>query len=263
MDGKIEQNLTDFVARVAPWLSPLPTAYLTATATVRHLAWPWSVGIVAGAIIECLGLAATSTALTLRAYNQTKRKSDPSAPFALALSLVGVYFASVTALTVVLDTLPGLAAFAPLVFPVMSLAGVSVLAIRSDHKRRLAAIAGQKAEARAKRRARLTGQAVSRVGASDRSGAVSLGQEGRNGRSEAGQEVTDDRSFDRANRARRSAKKQALTDLVTFYAENPGASYRVAGEAVGRSKAWIVGAVKELAASGKLRKNGHGIEVLP
>lgn len=150
---KLETQAVDFVARFSPWLAPLPTAYLTATATVEHLTWPLAVGIIAGAIVEALGLASVATALTLREYNQDKRKSDPIAPYALAISLAAVYFVSVTFLTVALDTAPRLATFAPLVFPVMSLAGATVLAIRADHRRRLVAIANEKAERKAKRQA--------------------------------------------------------------------------------------------------------------
>lgn len=148
---KLETQAVDFVARFSPWLAPLPTAYLTATATVEHLAWPLVIGVIAGAIVEALGLASIATALTLREYNATKRKSDPLAPCLLAVSLAAVYFVAVTFLTVALDTAPNLAMFAPLVFPIMSIAGATVLAIRADHKRRLAVIADEKAERIAKR----------------------------------------------------------------------------------------------------------------
>ena len=99
------------------------------------------------------------------------------------------------------------------------------------------------------------GQNTSEVVSSDRSGSVVLGRDGDFDRSEAV-------SLDAANRVRRSGKEQALTDLLTFYADNPGASYRVAGEAVDRSKSWVVGAVAELEAAGRIRRNGSGIEVL-
>ena len=69
----LEGVAVDLVARAGPWLSPLPTAYLTARATLVHLEWPLAVAVAAGMVIEFLGLAATSTALTLRAYNGTKR----------------------------------------------------------------------------------------------------------------------------------------------------------------------------------------------
>ena len=157
----VEGTAVDLVARLSPWLAPLPTAYLTATATVKHLGWPTAIGVIAGVIIESLGLASVTTALMLREYNATRRKIpddwepvdskggrrpyrgkvDPPAPFALTVALAAMYFGAVTALTVALDTMPSLATYAPLVFPLMSLAGVTVLAIRADHRHRLAQIA--------------------------------------------------------------------------------------------------------------------------
>ena len=175
---KLETQAVDFVARFSPWLAPLPTAYLTATATVEHLAWPQAVGIIAGVIVEALGLSSVSTALKLREYNATRRKIpddweptdkngrrktyrgivDPPAPFKLTIITAVVYFGAVTFLTVALDTAPNLATYAPLVFPVMSLAGAIVLAVRADHKRRLDAIVEADSKRKDKRQASKTSE---------------------------------------------------------------------------------------------------------
>ena len=85
----VESTAVDLVARLSPWLAPLPTAYLTATATVKHLNWPELVGAIAGVVVESLGLASVSTALELREYNAEKRRSDPVVPFKLAVTLTG------------------------------------------------------------------------------------------------------------------------------------------------------------------------------
>jgi len=162
--NEIESLLTDVVAKVAPWCAPVPTAYLVGRATVEHLHWPVWVGIVAAVTVESLGLVTVATALELREYNAGKRKSDPRAPFTLAVVLAGVYLTVALLLTVALDTIPSLALYSPAVFPLLSLCGVTVLAIRGDHKRRLAAIATDKAERRergkAKRRYVPEGQAI-------------------------------------------------------------------------------------------------------
>lgn len=152
MTNRIEGTLVDIVARVAPWCAPLPTAYLVSRATIVHLAWPLWVGVVAGVIVESLGLASVHTALTLREYNTTRRKSDPAAPFVLSAALVAVYLVAALGLTIALDTVPGLAHFAPAVFPALSLTGVTLLAIRADHKARLATIQDGNEERRAARR---------------------------------------------------------------------------------------------------------------
>jgi hypothetical protein len=229
---RLESGGVDFVARIAPWASPLPTAFLTARATVRHLGWPNEIGVIAGVIVECLGLAATSTALTLRAYNQSKRRSDPKAPFALAATLVAVYFGSVTLLTVLLDTLPVLSVYAPLAFPVLSLAGVATLALRGDHWRRLTAIEKDKAERRERRRTR-------RVKS----------------------QMSNDTKFDTrldALRAARKAKRDArITKLVTFYAGNPSAGVSEAGQAISVSRQTVYNYLAELEEAGRIsRKNG-------
>ena len=44
--------------------APIPSAVLVANATQKHLGWSEPVAIVAGLIIEGLGLTSTSTALT-------------------------------------------------------------------------------------------------------------------------------------------------------------------------------------------------------
>ena len=111
-------------------------------------------GIVAAIIVESLGLATTTTALELREYNAGKRKSDPRAPFALAAVLVGVYLVVAVGLTVALDIVPTLAVYSPAIFPALSLCGVTTLAIRGDHKRRVESIRADKARRRANRKAK-------------------------------------------------------------------------------------------------------------
>lgn len=154
---RIENAVTELATRAGPILGPVPTAYAIGKATLLHLAWPWPVALVAALVVECLGLATVNTALALWNYNKDKRKSDPRAPFALALALAGVYFGSAITLTVALDVAPSLALYAPALVPFLSLTGAGVLAIRADHRRRLENIAIEKATRRARREARKRG----------------------------------------------------------------------------------------------------------
>lgn len=267
MNGRtIERKLTDLVARVAPWLAPLPTAYLTGRATVAHLHWPAWLGGAAGLIIESLGLAAVNTALELYEYNQTRRKTDPAAPFWLAALLAGVYFAAVTGLTVLLDTHPAWAIYAPLVFPLLSLSGATALALRSDQARRLETIAQERADRLAARSAARSGDRAV-TGQSDRSGARSVtghgtgqltGQESGQG---TGQLTPALLALDRVNAQAKVGKAQAVASLLDYLAAHPEASFREAGEAVGRSKAWVIGVVGELEQAGRVKRNGSGWEV--
>jgi predicted transcriptional regulator len=247
--GGLESTAIDLVARLSPWLAPLPTAYLTATATVEHLAWPEPVGAVAGVIVEALGLSAVSTALTLREYNAMKRKSDPGAPFGLAVALGGVYFASVTFLTVALDTFPQLATFAPLVFPALSLAGVTVLGIRADHRRRLEAIAESKAERKAKRqdrRPRTVRQTVSEQAA--------VGQVGvRNAVQNAG--------LDAVNVSRRERKAAVLDTMLDVYLDSPETGPTEIARRLGIGRSTVYNYLDDLEAAGRISRGNGRIEV--
>jgi hypothetical protein len=158
--GILESLAITGVSRLAPWLSPLPTAYLVYDRTIVYLNWPAWVSLVSAITLEFLGLAATITLLDLYNYNRTKRKSDPAAPLLLVTVITAGYFLSAEGLTVILDiaTKPQnqwiAADFAPAVFPVLSLAGVVLLAVRSDHNRRLDAITESKRVARVARQKR-------------------------------------------------------------------------------------------------------------
>jgi hypothetical protein len=239
---RLEGNVTDVVARFSPWLSPLPTAYLTGRATILHLNWPMPLGVAAGLVVEFLGLSAINSALELYNYNRNKRKSDPRAPMWIAVILIVVYFGAVTVLTVLLDTVPEWSPLAPLVFPLLSMAGMSVLALRADHRRRLDKIASDRSERRSGDRSghrSVTGQ-----GAGDVTGLT--GQIG---------------ETDRANQVRKQGREEALAALLGFLAEHPEASFNEIGKAVGRSKTWAIAETNGLTAAGKLHRNGQGWEV--
>jgi cobalamin biosynthesis protein CobD/CbiB len=223
---RAEINLTDIIAGLAPWLAPIPTAWLVGAATVKHLAWPVPVAIVAAAIVESLGLAATNTALELREYNQSKRKIDPPAPAWLAAGLVGGYIAIAILLTVALDVVPSQARYAPAIWPALSLTGAVILALRADHRRRLAAIAQDKAERKAAR------QVVSTVKRK-----VSTVKE-------------------------RQVSSVKVDSLLDAYLDNPALTPTQAAQALGVSRQTVYNYLEQLERAGTIRRNGHGVEVL-
>ena len=245
--GELETLAVDLVAKIAPWGAPLPTAYLVGRATVVHLGWPDAVGVVAAVIVESLGLATAATALELREYNESKRKSDPAAPFALAAVLVGLYLAVAVSLTVALDIWPALAVYSPALFPGLSLAGVLVLAIRADHRRRVGAIEAVKQERKASRQARR--QSV-RQGA----GVQPSTNAPNNGNRYA--------DLDRLQAGRKAKRDARLDTLLTFYRDNPGAAIVDAGRAVGVSRQTVYTYLGELESAGRVRKDGNGWEVV-
>jgi len=205
------------------------------------------VAVVAAIIVESLGLATTATALDLREYNASKRKSDPRAPFTLAAVLVGVYLVVALALTVALDIAPVLATYSPAIFPLLSLVGVSVLALRADHKRRVGAIAQEKAE----RKTRRTAQQVHKADA----------QRAHSGNGRGAQGSAQNNAFDTVNRTRQERKAALLCALLEAYEDNPNLGATDAARALGVHRNTIYGYTAELESVGKLQKNGDGWKV--
>jgi len=249
---QVERLATDAIARIAPWFAPIPTSYLVGRATVEHLHWPVWVGMVAAVIIESLGLATAETALELREYNQSRRKSDPRAPFALAVALVVVYLVVAIGLTVALDIAPALATYSPAIFPFLSLVGVTVLALRGDHQRRLAMIAQDRAERKTRRQVsrKVSGQVSGRVSQPVVRDVQESGSNVQNG--------VQNSVLDAVNISRRERKVQILDAIVDIYRDNPkaGATDIARQLGIGRSTVYTYNA--ELEQSGRIAKNGNG-----
>jgi hypothetical protein len=250
----LERAMTDGVSRIVPWLTPMPTAFLTGRATVNHLHWPDVLGVVVGLIVEGFGLGAVNTALEIYNYNRSRRKTDPAAPLWIALFILAVYFVAVTGLTVLLDTLPDLSVYAPVLFPTLSIAAVTLLALRADHRRRLAAIAEAKADRSAHRSGNRSGS-----GSGDRS--LTTRGEGQLDAIVTGDPGHVD-SLTIANEVRRRNRDEAIQAALAHIAEHPDATFRDIGKAAGRSKPWAIEVMGELANAGKVHRNGKGWEVL-
>jgi hypothetical protein len=133
LGNALESAALSFVIRVGPWLGPAPTAFLVYERTRTNLHLPPWVSVVTGLTLEFLGVASSATAFKFWIYNSEKLKSEPRAPTKLALGLTGLYFCAALFLTLVLDTLDGAAKVAPVAFVVLSLASVSLLALRLAH----------------------------------------------------------------------------------------------------------------------------------
>lgn len=242
-----EAFAADIVAKIAPWVAPIPTAYLVGRATIKHLNWPFLIGLIAAIIVESLGLATTLTALELRDYNKSKRKSDPAAPFWLAAILVGTYFIVALGLTVALDIFPEQAIFAPGIFPLLSLCGVTVLALRTDHGRRLKAIKADKRERKETRQKRrqekrqMTTPETSKITSKD------------------GKMDTD---LDALQAARLMKKEERLDALLRFYLDNPEAGPSEAAREIGVVRQTVYNYNDELETEGYIRHDNGRIEVL-
>lgn len=245
--SEIETNLTDGIAAIGPWITPIPSAVLVANATIKDLHWSAELAWVAAAIIESLGLTTVSTSLLLWEYNANKRKTDPDAPFVLAASLVGVYLISTIGLTVLLDIFPDLARYAPALFPILALVGAVNLALRSGHRRRLAGIAQDRAERKAERQAvRPTAGSLTELLASNA----------------ASNTVTPDSSLVKARQARAAIQGNRMDNLLTLFRDDPTIGVTDAARTLKMSRQTVYSYLERLENDGRIRRNGHGVEII-
>ncbi len=246
--SEVENNLTDGIAAIGPWITPLPSAALVANAVVQDLHWSQALGWITAAIIESLGLTTVSTSLQLWDYNAVKRKTDPNAPFILAASLVVIYLISTIGLTVLLHIFPEMMRFAPALFPFLALVGAVNLALRSGHRRRMESIAQDRADRKAERQTsrtserNLTGPLMSNAP----SNSVNL-----------------DGFLDRARQARKMIQANRLDNLLTLYRDNPSIGVTDAARALNISRQTVYTYLGQLEADGRINRNGKGIEVIP
>lgn len=147
----IKQKVIDIIATWGPWLAPVPTAWAVGYSVYDLLGWPVIVAACAGLAVEIGNISAVYTALELRTYNQDKRQADPAAPTWIAFVASAVTLAASFVLAVFIEVFPGIAVWSAAVFPILSLSGAIVLALRADHVRRLSAIAESKEKERDER----------------------------------------------------------------------------------------------------------------
>lgn len=246
-----ENGAIDLVAKVAPWFAPIPTAYLVGRATVNHLEWPVAIGVLAAGVIESLGLVTCATALDLYQFNQNRRKNDPPAPFWLAAFLIFLYFIVAVLLTVVLDTQPSWSVIAPAIFPFLSLAGVTVIALRKDYQKRLQRIADEKAERKAERQVNHEFQRQDLNSLFEPFASNKMSNKGHL-----------DMNLNRLQAGRKAKLDNRLDKLLDAFRVNPSMGISDAARVLNVSRQTIYSYIDQLEHSGKIRRNGHGVEVL-
>lgn len=133
-----EEGIIDFVAKLSPWLAPLPSAFFVYEATMQHLTnQPFLAGTIA-VVIETLGLTTTHTALGMHAWNKThEHQPEKKAPFGLSVVLAFAYVAATLTLIGVLEVFPNVEHYAPAMFPLLAVVGAINLALRSHHNTRI------------------------------------------------------------------------------------------------------------------------------
>ena len=143
----IETSAVRIVARIAPWLAPVPSGYFIARSSYVHLlssdvpylAIP--VAIIIGLIMEMLGVASIHTLQDLNRWNRQPNVQKgvghwEKAPTGAAQIAVATYFFAAFMLLFVLETVAVAARVAPFLFPLVAIAGAIVWSVSNQHQER-------------------------------------------------------------------------------------------------------------------------------
>jgi hypothetical protein len=153
----VERAIIEFIVAFSPWLAPAIPAYLVAHNAWRYLAQGTEaidVGfvVVTALAVELVGLSAVHTATEFWTWNSEKRKSDDAAPFIVAAAAGLFYIVIVLLVNAVLEATGGditARITAKALLSLLSVDAALIIALRSQHARRLEEIAESKAEKRA------------------------------------------------------------------------------------------------------------------
>lgn len=145
MTQAAEGTLLDNVAATTPWLAPLLPASIAYANMRAYLGFDVWLAFVGALVIEFLGLAAVHTSFQLWQYNETKNQSEEAAPFYWAVGAVVIYLGIVVLVNVILEaanvmawTSAAVASIAAkALLSLLSIVAAFVLALRSQHARRL------------------------------------------------------------------------------------------------------------------------------
>ncbi len=140
------------VTMAGPWLTPLVPAYFVAVAINKHLNAPISISIVAGLILELVGIAGIAISTRSYVWNQNKRMTDQPAQFTLSLIAVVIYFATALLLTVLLEFRADLAKIAPGMFVIMAVSSGLILVLSGLQNQRQKEVRIEKNERKQKRK---------------------------------------------------------------------------------------------------------------
>lgn len=139
------------VTMVGPWLTPIIPAYFVAISIRDYLNAPLAVAVIAGLVLEVVGIAGIANSTRAYLWNQSKRKIDKPAPLGLSLAAVSVYFVTALLLTVALELYVDLAAIAPGMFIILSVSSGLILVLASHQRLRERRVAEDKLARKTKR----------------------------------------------------------------------------------------------------------------
>lgn len=127
----LDLTFISLVTRLAPIVAPAPAAYSVYRAMMAIHTPEW-VAILTAVTIELIGMFQSKTALRARNWNLVKLKSDPGAPFDVALLMAFIYFIVALGLTTIIEFAP---TWSKIIYPAFVVFAASVYvsnAISSD-----------------------------------------------------------------------------------------------------------------------------------
>lgn len=149
-----EVSLINNIAAITPWLAPIAPAYIAWSHMTNVLQFPPAIAVVVASVVEFLGLSTVITATQFWDWNDSKRQSDQSAPFWIALISAGFYLAIIITINVLLDNSNTIERIAKALLSLLSIVAAVIIAIRSQHARRVAGIELERQEKKFQRQER-------------------------------------------------------------------------------------------------------------
>lgn len=241
--GEAEAIALSVTGRLASWVAPLPTAIMAARSIAAIFTLPIEWAAAISAAQELIGLTTTSLYMTVKAWNATKRQSDPAANERLALGcVIGYFLVDFLIILIGAGIDYGQAArwyvFGAALFPFMGVIGVLVLNERVAQFRREVAVEEAKRAETEKRNA---------------------------AKAERNQAKATEPKAKPTEAEPKQAKLRAFPEYARrtfeYYGRNPGASFAKAAASLEVSDRTIAHHVKALEVAGEMHRNGHGWEV--
>jgi hypothetical protein len=150
----LEGTLIDNLAATTPWLAPIVPAYIAWDHMTHVLLFPGWIAFIGAAVVEFLGLSTVITATQFWDWNDSKRKTDQTAPFWIAIIAAAFYLVIIITINVLLDNSALLNRLSKALLSLLSIVAAVIIAIRSQHARRVAILDAERQEKRRERQER-------------------------------------------------------------------------------------------------------------
>lgn len=147
----LEGTLIDNLAATTPWLAPIVPAYIAWDHMTHVLLFPATISFIGAAVVEFLGLSTVITATQFWDWNDSKRKTDQTAPFWIAIIAASFYLVIIVTINVLLDDSAPLSRLSKALLSLLSIVAAIIIAIRSQHARRVATLEAERQERRQER----------------------------------------------------------------------------------------------------------------